>query len=288
MGGGRKVGALRLFVYRMVKRVRRLISGASEVERICSDVHSAEMTERFWLEWRSSKRLSELFATHAHSVDLDAAETAAAICAAKRVSGTVRANVSTCLQQIAMRNKVVAHIHSVKDTKFDHELHADMLQALWHALQPDAAYIGDKSREWGRIGFQQADPASDFRAGGLLALQQLLFFSKERPSIARRMLVEPAEEAARYPWACVGINITSEVVKLVDSRLLDRMLFGLPMQRAVSTVHSVYADMFEILHGEWIEANPENILAFPPVMKHAMQSVRDDLERSGTLVPPGA
>lgn len=289
----KKVRLLSIALYRMVKRVRRAVGGASQVERICADdsTSAAEMTLRFWHEWSASRRLRTLFETRAHAADLDIASTAADIASLKSLSADsgVRANLARCLTHIAARNQAVAHIRVLQTTRFnpDNSAHADQLNALWRALLSGEPPEGRVTRAWGAVGFQQADPATDFRGGGELSLKQLVHFATERRSMARRMIREPAEEAARYPWACVGINITNEAVKLLDDRVLDRALFGLPVPRAVEAFHSIYSDMFEILHSMWLKAEPENILDFPPVMKAAMLHVREELERTGTLVPPG-
>lgn len=287
-----KVRIVRIYIYRMVKRVRRIAGGVSQVERICANDHTTAMTVQFWDEWRTSRRLQAIFKKYAHSDQLDPSRVGGEICTMKRVprENDVGKNVVRCLEQIATVNKVAAHLRTLASTSFstDNEEHEQQLEELWSTLLPGVERDGRVTREWGRLGFQQSDPATDFRGGGLLALHQLLYFARTRPSVARRMIVEPAEETARYPWACVGINITNEALKLMDSRLLDQAMYGQPLSRAVETFHAIYGDMFEVLHSMWLDAKPENILAFPPVMKAAMERIRDEIQRTGTLVPPGA
>lgn len=283
---------VRLYVYRMVKKVRRLTGGAGELQRICSSEHSAAMTARFWDEWRSSRRLGASFRAHAAQLDMDVERATADICRVKRLppTGDAARNVGRCLQDIKGVNALADALRKLAAIPFTSgdPIHEEELAALWDALLPGVKRPGRITKDWGRIGFQQADPATDFRGGGLLALRQLLHFARTRPHTARRMIAEPADEIKRYPWACVGINITNEALKLLNDRLLDRQLYGLPQARAVDTFHSIYADMFEVLHAMWLEADPDNILAFPPVMKSAMAKVRDEIIRTGTLVPPGA
>jgi len=290
----RKVRYIRLTLYRMVKRVRRVVGGVSQVERICSAAeHTSAMTRKFWDEWRTSKRLNSVYKRHATSPDMDVDIVCDEITSLKRVpeqNAIGNTNIKRCLSDIAAVNSLIAHLHSLAAEKFviGDPKHEDMLESLWGELLPDVQREGGRvTREWGRLGFQQSEPATDFRGGGILALHQLLAFARSRPTIARAMLVEPTSESARYPWACVGINITSEALKLLDARMLDRNLYGMDLERGTETFHSIYADMFEILHSMWLDANPENILAFPPVMKSAMERVRVEVERTGTLVPPG-
>ena len=40
------------------------------------------------------------------------------------------------------------------------------------------------SDQWGEIGFQGRDPATDFRGLGILSLSNLVYFSKQHPSEA--------------------------------------------------------------------------------------------------------
>ncbi len=83
---------VRLFIYRMVKRVRRALGGTSQLERICSSAgddtapHTAEMTRHFWNEWSSSRKLQPLFTECAHSPNMDVAATVQRIVDLKKLS----------------------------------------------------------------------------------------------------------------------------------------------------------------------------------------------------------
>lgn len=274
----------------MAKKVRRIAGGTGQLERICSSEYNPAMTKRFWDEWRTSRKLARTFKAYAKKSDFDVDAVADEICASKRVSRDAPAaeNIRRYLTDVANVNKASAQIRALADTPYNssNPEHEADLEALWNELLPGVQRDGRVTRQWGRIGFQQSDPKTDFRGGGILGLRQLLHFARSRPEIARRMIVEPADETQRYPWACVGINITNEALKLLDARLLDQSLYGKSPERAVDTFHSIYGDMFEVLHSMWLEAEPENLMAFPPVMKKAMQSIREEIERTGTLVPP--
>lgn len=195
-----------------------------------------------------------------------------------------------CLEDIRNLNRAKAAIHSLQKEGFSasNDEHEAKLERLWILLLPDQEREGGRiTRQWGRIGFQQSDPATDFRGGGILSLDQLLYIAEKRTEVARRMISEPAAEISRYPWACVGINITNEALKLLDSHAFDVKLYGRSVEEVTSIFNGFYADMFEILHARWIKANPENLLAFPAVMKDAMAAIRDEVRRTGVLVPPG-
>ena len=168
------------------------------------------------------------------------------------------------------------------------DAHETKLEKLWSLLLPGQEREGGRiTREWGRIGFQQSDPATDFRGGGVLSLDQLIFMAEKRQEIAQRMIGEPSNETSRYPWACVGINLTNEAITILASHELDEKLYGRSDDECMEIFNNLYADMFEILHANWIKSKPENLLDFPPVLKTTMSEIRDELARTGTLVPPG-
>jgi len=57
-----------------------------------------------------------------------------------------------------------------------------------------------KSEEWKKLGFQGLDPCTDFRGGGLLALQQLVYFAETRRELALQMLKEASDRLVAIPW----------------------------------------------------------------------------------------
>lgn len=200
-------------------------------------------------------------------------------------------NLRRCLIDISKVTSIKKKVHARLDESYDreNEEHESKLESLWECLLPGQERQGGRlSKEWNRIGFQQSDPASDFRGGGALALDQLLHIASNRTSVARNMIVQPSDESARYPWACVGINLTREVVRVVDKGWLDRRLLGKSDGDGMDLIADVYSDMFEILHHNWVEADPENVLAFPQVFKRTMEDVDKELAKTGVLVPPGA
>lgn len=199
-------------------------------------------------------------------------------------------NIRNCLQKIRDVNQFISIVKSYSAESFDsqNEQHEAKLESLWQLLLPDQQREGGRyTKEWGKIGFQQADPASDFRGAGILGLDQLIFMASTRTPVARRMLAEPASETSRYPWACVGINITMEAIRILESRKLNKSLFGKSTEQAFEFFNGFYADMFEIVHCRWVEAKPENLLAFPPVLKAAIEEVEKQIDETGSFVPPG-
>lgn len=90
-----------------------------------------------------------------------------------------------------------------------------MLQQLWTLLKPNTLLTGRVTRQWGQIGFQGTDPATDFRSMGVLGLKTILYFSQNHTDNAR-FLVESMEQTAQlsgaYPFAIACINIANDLI----------------------------------------------------------------------------
>jgi hypothetical protein len=68
---------------------------------------------------------------------------------------------------------------------------------------------------WKYLGYQNENPASDIRGGGLLSLDNLIYLLSTHPQMAKQMLHRQSRDnltvdlqMEAYPWAAVGINIT--------------------------------------------------------------------------------
>jgi ELMO/CED-12 family len=291
--------ALSLAIYRMVKRARRLASGRGALARLLSAPPPPRgRALALFREWRDSRELAGAFGEYARDPGMDVGAAADAIIAVKGDAGEggCRAALERCLEALRLVAGVRQDVELLRGTKFDEGVaeHEARLEALWEVLQPGRVREGGRiSKDWGHVGFQTKDPKSDFRGGGLLGLEQLLYFARSRTDVARRMLVEPADDAARYPWACAGINVTMKAVGgMMEDGPLDIVLFG-GAERVVASggsagamlavFHGVYADLFERLHRDWVAAEPENVLAFGPIFAETMKRALSELERSGTV-----
>lgn len=283
----------------MVKRVRRLVSGSCQVARICNPdsdsnaTHTNSMTKALWHEWSTSKKLQSIFVNVADKADLDIEATAADICRAKNIeeSPVIFNNLKKCLVDIRGVNELIAVVKRAAAEKFDssNAQHEQKLELLWQTLLPGRKRVGGRmSKDWGDIGFQQSDPASDFRSAGVLGLDQLIYIAQTRTRVAQRMIREPGEEASRYPWACVGINLTIQAIRVLESRVIDHTLYGKSVEQGMDVFNALYSDMFEILHARWVAAKPANVMSFPPLLKEALKEIDDELAKKGMLVPPGA
>lgn len=141
---------------------------------------------------------------------------------------TVEAKVlQYCLKRIAETHRLVAEINTRTHTKYDdnNKAHESKLMELWTSLMPDTSLEGRITRQWGQIGFQGSDPATDFRGMGMQGLDDLVYYAQVHPKSARRALQCSLHPVSWYPFAVVGINITQYAVQILLTRKLQYYLF---------------------------------------------------------------
>ncbi|RWR79677.1 ELMO domain-containing protein B [Cinnamomum micranthum f. kanehirae] len=75
-----------------------------------------------------------------------------------------------------------------------------------------------KSELWKEMGWQGPDPSTDFRGGGFISLENLIFFAKNYPDSFQRLLHKQDGKRAEweYPFAVAGINISFMLVQMLD------------------------------------------------------------------------
>lgn len=73
-----------------------------------------------------------------------------------------------------------------------------------------------------RLGFQQPDPVTDFRSGGVLSLGLLVHMVETHPTIVARFM--PGGDAHMLPFGITSINITDMLAKfLMLAKSTDKM-----------------------------------------------------------------
>lgn len=160
--------------------------------------------------------------------------------------------------------------------------HQDALKQLWQHAFPDTPFISLRHQKWTDMGWQRDDPASDFRGGGFVALQNLLYLAQEEPALFRSLLHKSHGTRSdwEYPFAVAGINLTvmlEEVIGLRDSRtaalLPDPQTSrtaagrGFLQQLSVSecAFEELYCMAFELLDREWLSMRA-SYMDFPAVI----------------------
>ena len=90
---------------------------------------------------------------------------------------------------------------------------------LWSDLQGENQLTDRISKQWVDIGFQGADPATDFRGAGILGLDQLLAISDLDSTYrfrALEMFKDSRNEEHWYFFACAGINMSDCLLDLLN------------------------------------------------------------------------
>uniref|UniRef100_A0A7N0UL55 ELMO domain-containing protein n=1 Tax=Kalanchoe fedtschenkoi TaxID=63787 RepID=A0A7N0UL55_KALFE len=138
---------------------------------------------------------------------------------------------------------------------------------------PDVALTGLISEQWKDMGWQGANPSTDFRGCGFVSLENLLFFAKTYPDSFHRLLFKLGGERAtwEYPFAVAGINITFMLIQMLD--LLSAKPKCLPGINFVKLLGA-----YELMDAQWL-AMEASYMEFNEVL----QVTRMQLERELAL-----
>ncbi|XP_057870042.1 uncharacterized protein LOC131076744 isoform X2 [Cryptomeria japonica] len=183
------------------------------------------------------------------------------------------------LQRLKRRIEV-----SFDGTRADHQ---EALKALWHAAFPGRELHGLVSEQWKEMGWQGRDPSTDFRGGGFISLENLLFFAKTFPSFQRLLQKQEGNRATwEYPFAVAGVNITFMLIQILDLRSgictnfveKPRTLMGAIFLKMLAedewAFDLLYCITFVMMDAQWL-AMHASYMEFNAVMK----ATRSQLER---------
>ena len=87
----------------------------------------------------------------------------------------------------------------------NNDQHCDHLRQLFHVVFKKMLEDPRNDKEWELLGFQNSRPGSDFRGGGFLSLQSLLYFCNKENEYVNE-IVEFSREKSNYLFACVVIS----------------------------------------------------------------------------------
>ena len=140
-----------------------------------------------------------------------------------------------------------------------------------------------------RLGFQQDDPVTDFRSGGILSLALLVHLVESCPVTVVRFV--PGGEASVLPLALTCINITDMMAKfLMLSKTVDRMdalLSQKPFWRmfanphALLVCHEVAMDLVAIVVVELSQKRQVTVFDFAYVMEIVEERMEYDYFMAG-------
>lgn len=156
------------------------------------------------------------------------------------------------------------------------EEHEALLERLWEALRPGVRRAGGRlTDEWGEIGFQGRDPATDTRGGGVLGVRHLVSFAEGHPRSARAVLARTAARPNWFPLAITGINLTYDLVQLARAGRLDRYFYR--HGAGHEQLEELYAAALVAFDAAWEAANPRDQMAFQSVRRPFLDRLARDV-----------
>ncbi|KAJ0242925.1 ELMO/CED-12 family protein [Hirschfeldia incana] len=140
--------------------------------------------------------------------------------------------------------------------------HQDALRALWSATYPGEKLEALISDQWKDMGWQGRDPSTDFRGGGFISLENLLFFAKTFPTTFQRLLKKQGGKRAawEYPFAVAGVNITFMIMQMLDLEASKpRTFVGSVFLQMLSenewAFDLLYCVAFAVMDKQWLDRN---------------------------------
>ncbi|KAI3444231.1 hypothetical protein Pfo_000896 [Paulownia fortunei] len=163
--------------------------------------------------------------------------------------------------------------------------HQDALWQLWRLAYPDRPLPSLKSELWKEMGWQGSDPSTDFRGGGFISLENLIFFAKTYPEAFQNLLHKRDGDRSEweYPFAVAGINISFMLVQMLDlqsgkpSTMAGHCFLELLSEDEMA-FDNLFCVAFKMLDVQWL-AKRASYMEFNDVLK----STRSQLERELAL-----
>ena len=115
---------------------------------------------------------------------------------------------------------VIEQIRLDITTVYEKEKHEELMRIFYSlAISPDESQYRPQDPCWKLIGFQNEDPVSDIRGGGILSLRCLIYFFEKRSAIAKDMINRRSDrtDGANYPIAAAGINVCRMLAILFEA-----------------------------------------------------------------------
>lgn len=161
--------------------------------------------------------------------------------------------------------------------------HQEALKTLWRASFPDVELWGLISEQWKDMGWQGSNPSTDFRGGGFISLENLLFFAKTFPNSFRRLLLKQEGKRAtwEYPFAIAGINISFMLIQMLDLySVKPKTLAGINFLKILAEEEMafdlLYCVAFEMIDAQWL-AMRASYMEFNEVLKAARRQLEREL-----------
>ncbi|XP_031248712.1 ELMO domain-containing protein A-like [Pistacia vera] len=186
-----------------------------------------------------------------------------------------------------LQEERLRHLQQRLEVPFDGSRveHQDALKQLWRLACPGRDLPALKSELWKEMGWQGTDPSTDFRGGGFISLENLIFFAKKYPDSFQRLLhkQDGARAEWEYPFAVAGINISFMLIQMLDLQSgkpssLAGIRFLELLKEEEMAFDNLYCVAFQMMDAQWL-AKRASYMEFNDVLK----STRTQLERELAL-----
>lgn len=171
--------------------------------------------------------------------------------------------------------------------RFDPESqeHIDMMQKLWDITFPGLRFEGLVNTKWEEMGWQGKDPSTDFRGGGLLSVQNLIYLSDRYPEHYHCLLHKirgPRMAKHEYPFAVAGVNLTYMLLELLEIPRAPECPKSVSGRKYIQSFQcgdqesfwKLYCYSFVLLDKEWIDMKAD-YMDFPRVMERVRLHVTE-------------
>ncbi|XP_024947079.1 ELMO domain-containing protein 2 [Cephus cinctus] len=191
-----------------------------------------------------------------------------------------------CIELIWGYRQLCVECEELRKIPYDAENpeHEALLMKLWDSLNPDEILTSRVSKQWQHIGFQGDDPKTDFRGMGILGLSNLIYFAQEYSGTVKQVLLHSLHPRYGYPFAIVGINLTSMALRLLRDGSAKTHIYNssktLPTIRAF---HHFYCCLFYAFDGFWMQSKPNNMMEFSSVQERFESNIRATLASPTTV-----
>ncbi|KAL6642186.1 hypothetical protein ACP70R_020367 [Stipagrostis hirtigluma subsp. patula] len=165
--------------------------------------------------------------------------------------------------------------------------HQDALKELWRLAYPNRQLPPLKSELWKEMGWQNSDPATDFRAGGFMSLENLIYFARNYPDSFHRLLHKADGKRAEweYPFAVAGVNISYMLVQMLDLqsgniRTKAGVHFVQLLEDDDTAFENLFCVAFQMLDAQWL-ARRASYMEFNEVLKSTRVQLEQELTSGG-------
>ncbi|KAK8713071.1 hypothetical protein V6N13_148298 [Hibiscus sabdariffa] len=164
--------------------------------------------------------------------------------------------------------------------------HQDALKQLWRLAYPNRELPSLKSELWKDMGWQGQDPSTDFRGGGFISLENLIFFGTEYPQSFQRLLHKQDGKRSEweYPFAVAGVNISFMLLQMLDlesekpSSRAGRLFLELLVEDEMA-FDNLYCVAFQMLDAQWL-AKQATYMEFNEILKSTRTQLEHELSLS--------